>query len=138
LDTGKQKKRKPTVKKATLPTKKAKPQTDSPSPPALRETAPPKRPEIPIKPKPKMVSPPVQPKERTSFLQQDAARQVLEQSAPSVLKRDSIDFEDAYGYNSWDDLFAPFSNSSKRQEVHQIEKRKLALRGLHNLINNLG
>jgi hypothetical protein len=140
LEAEKQKKRKPaTVKKASLPSKEAKPQVHSPSPAGSRETAPPKRSEIPIKPKPKMVNPPIQPKERTSFLQQDAARQVLEQSAPkNALKRDSIDFEDAYGYSSWDDLFTPFSNSSKRQEFQQIEKRKLALRGLHNLINNLG
>jgi len=140
LEAEKQKKRKPAIaKKPSLPTKEAKPQVHSPSPAGSRETAPPKRSEIPIKPKPKMVNPPTQTKERTSFLQQDAARQVLEQSAPkNTLKRDSIDFEDAYGYSSWDDLFTPFSNSSKRQEIQQIEKRKLALRGLHNLINNLG
>ncbi|BCU83408.1 hypothetical protein JIR001_31910 [Polycladomyces abyssicola] len=140
LEAEKQKKRKPaTAKKTSLPTKEAKPQVHSPSPAGSRETAPLKRSEIPIKPKPKMVNPPIQSKERTSFLQQDAARQVLEQSAPkNALKRDSIDFEDAYGYSSWDDLFTPFSNSSKRQEFQQIEKRKLALRGLHNLINNLG
>ncbi|MDN4592554.1 FAD-dependent oxidoreductase [Polycladomyces subterraneus] len=140
LEAGKQKKRKPAAaKKTSLPTKEAKPQVHSPSPAGSRVATPPKRSEIPIKPKPKMVNPPIQSKERTSFLQQDAARQVLEQSAPkNALKRDSIDFEDAYGYSSWDDLFTPFSNSSKRQEFQQIEKRKLALRGLHNLINNLG
>jgi hypothetical protein len=140
LEEGKQKKRKPaTTKKTSLSTKEAKPQVHSSSPAGLRETAPLKHSDIPIKPKPKMVNPPIQSKERTSFLQQDAARQVLEQSAPkNALKRDSIDFEDAYGYSSWDDLFTPFSNSAKRQEFQQIEKRKLALRGLHNLINNLG
>lgn len=55
------------------------------------------------------------------------------------LKSDEIEFEDAYGYNSWEEFLTPFSqNSRKRQEMDKIEKRKLALRGLHNLINNLG
>lgn len=56
------------------------------------------------------------------------------------LKRDDIEFEDAYGgYNSWEEFMTPFSqNSRKRQEMDKIEKRKIALRGLHNLINNLG
>lgn len=57
----------------------------------------------------------------------------------SGLKSDEIEFEDAYGYNSWEEFLTPFSqNSRKRQEMDKIEKRKLALRGLHNLINNLG
>ncbi|SFI70412.1 hypothetical protein [Thermoflavimicrobium dichotomicum] len=56
-----------------------------------------------------------------------------------TLKADTIEFEDAYGYNQWEDFFTPFSHSSrKRQEMNKIEKRKIALRGLHNLINNLG
>ncbi|SFX31046.1 hypothetical protein SAMN04487866_10465 [Thermoactinomyces sp. DSM 45891] len=55
------------------------------------------------------------------------------------LKADEIEFEDAYGYNSWEEFLTPISqNSRKRQELDQIEKRKLALRGLHNLIDNLG
>lgn len=56
------------------------------------------------------------------------------------LKRDDIEFEDAYGgYNSWEEFLTPHSeNSRKRQEMDKIEKRKLALRGLHSLINNLG
>ncbi|TCS95489.1 hypothetical protein [Hazenella coriacea] len=56
------------------------------------------------------------------------------------LKRDNIEFEDAYGgYRSWEEFLTPFSqNNRKRQEIDQIEKRKIALRGLHSLINNLG
>ncbi|TCP70249.1 hypothetical protein [Baia soyae] len=55
------------------------------------------------------------------------------------LKADEIEFEDAYGYNSWEEFLTPISqNNRKRQELDQIEKRKLALRGLHNLIDNLG
>jgi hypothetical protein len=62
------------------------------------------------------------------------------QETESSLKRDDIEFEDAYGgYNSWEEFLTPFSqNSRKRQEMDKIEKRKIALRGLHNLINNLG
>jgi hypothetical protein len=62
------------------------------------------------------------------------------QEGESNLKRDDIEFEDAYGgYNSWEEFITPFSqNSRKRQEIDKIEKRKIALRGLHNLINNLG
>jgi predicted N-acyltransferase len=47
---------------------------------------------------------------------------------------------DAYGdYSSWEDFLTPLSqNKRKRQELDKIEKRKIALRGLHNLINNLG
>ncbi|MCH5585045.1 hypothetical protein MK805_08685 [Shimazuella sp. AN120528] len=56
------------------------------------------------------------------------------------LKIDNIEFEEPYGYNSFEDFFPSFSNSNdrKRQEMDKIEKRKIALRGLHNLINNLG
>lgn len=58
----------------------------------------------------------------------------------SSLKRDDIEFEDAYGgYSSWEEIMTPYSqNSRKRQEIDKIEKRKIALRGLHNLINNMG
>ena len=58
----------------------------------------------------------------------------------SNLKRDDIEFEDAYGgYSSWEEIMTPYSqNSRKRQEIDKIEKRKIALRGLHNLINNMG
>jgi hypothetical protein len=63
-----------------------------------------------------------------------------EHTSNDLLKRDNIEFEDAYGgYNSWEELMIPFSeNNRKRQEMDKIEKRKIALRGLHNLINNLG
>jgi hypothetical protein len=56
------------------------------------------------------------------------------------LKFDNIEFEEPYGYNSFEDFFPSFSNTNdrKRQEMDKIEKRKIALRGLHNLINNLG
>lgn len=62
-----------------------------------------------------------------------------DESAAS-LKRDDIEFEDAYGgYSSWEEIMTPYSqNSRKRQEIDKIEKRKIALRGLHNLINNMG
>ncbi|RAL23405.1 hypothetical protein [Thermoflavimicrobium daqui] len=63
----------------------------------------------------------------------------LNTNSSPTLKRDTIEFEDAYGYNQWEEFFTPFSHSSrKRQEMNKIEKRKIALRGLHNLINNLG
>ncbi|WP_044641416.1 hypothetical protein [Risungbinella massiliensis] len=65
----------------------------------------------------------------------------LESSTTSdQLKRDDIEFEDAYGgYSSWEEFLTPFSQGNrKRQEMDKLEKRKLALRGLHNLINNLG
>jgi hypothetical protein len=63
-----------------------------------------------------------------------------ETSSSDALKRDNIEFVDAYGdYSSWEDFLTPLSqNSRKRQELDKIEKRKIALRGLHNLINNLG
>ena len=56
-----------------------------------------------------------------------------------LLKKDNIDIEEPYGgYNSLEDFFPPYSSGRKRQEMDEIEKRKIALRGLHNLINNLG
>jgi hypothetical protein len=57
-----------------------------------------------------------------------------------TLKKDDIELEDAYGgYNSWEEFLTPFSEGTrKRQELDKVEKRKIALRGLHNLINNLG
>ncbi|WP_124728584.1 hypothetical protein [Staphylospora marina] len=57
-----------------------------------------------------------------------------------ALKKDDIELEDAFGgYNSWEEFMTPFSEGSrKRQEIDKVEKRKIALRGLHNLINNLG
>ncbi len=69
----------------------------------------------------------------------DPQTQEEQNNSSHPLKRDTIEFEDAYGYNQWEDFFTPFSHSSrKRQELNKIEKRKIALRGLHNLINNLG
>lgn len=73
------------------------------------------------------------------FMNQEAARHILRNtSRPSSqeqgLKRDNIDIEDPYG-QSYEDFMEPFRSSSPD---HQLEKRKLALRGLHNLINNLG
>lgn len=66
--------------------------------------------------------------------------EVKEKVKENNLKRDDIELEDAYGgYSSWEEFLTPFSqNSRKRQEIDKIEKRKIALRGLHNLINNLG
>lgn len=56
-----------------------------------------------------------------------------------TLKRDNIEFEEPFGeYNSWEDFMYPSQNNRKRKELDEIEKRKIALRGLHNLINNLG
>ncbi|MDR6225373.1 hypothetical protein [Desmospora profundinema] len=73
-----------------------------------------------------------------SFMNQEAARHILRNTTQSSqeqgLKRDSIDIEDPYG-QSYEDFMEPFHGSSQDQ---QLEKRKLALRGLHNLINNLG
>lgn len=62
------------------------------------------------------------------------------ETSSDSLKRDTIEFEDAYGgYESWEEFLTPFSqNNRKRQEMDEIEKRKIALRGLHSLINNLG
>lgn len=66
--------------------------------------------------------------------------QANQQSGGDALKRDTIEFEEPYdGYSSWEDFVTPYSsNNRKRQEMDQVEKRKIALRGLHNLINNLG
>lgn len=63
-----------------------------------------------------------------------------EQKNTDNLKIDTIEFEEPYGYNSFEDIFPSFSTNQdrKRQELDKIEKRKIALRGLHNLINNLG
>ncbi|SFS37288.1 hypothetical protein [Marininema halotolerans] len=63
----------------------------------------------------------------------EAARKILQNS--TELKRDSIDIEDPYG-QSYEDLLEPFAQNNPQSE--QLEKRKIALRGLHNLINNLG
>ncbi|SHE86373.1 hypothetical protein SAMN05444392_10438 [Seinonella peptonophila] len=70
----------------------------------------------------------------------ETAQPTLPTSNNDSLKRDDIEFEEPYdGYNSWDEFVTPYStNNRKRQELDQIEKRKIALRGLHNLINNLG
>jgi hypothetical protein len=54
------------------------------------------------------------------------------------LKRDTIEFEEPFG-NNWEDFLHPYPQGNrKRQELDKIEKRKIALRGLHNLINQLG
>ncbi|PTM56900.1 FAD-dependent oxidoreductase [Desmospora activa] len=69
------------------------------------------------------------------FMNQEMARHVLRNSSQeSGLKQDHIDIEDPYG-QSYEDFMEPFHSSEQEQ---QLEKRKLALRGLHNLINNLG
>lgn len=70
----------------------------------------------------------------------DLYRDDSSDDADANLKRDNIELEDAYGgYNSWEEFLTPHSqNSRKRQEMDKIEKRKIALRGLHSLINNLG
>jgi hypothetical protein len=61
-----------------------------------------------------------------------------ETPATEPLKRDTIEFEEPFG-NSWEDFLPPYSQGNrKRQELDKIEKRKIALRGLHNLINQLG
>ncbi|EGK10157.1 small heat shock protein C2 [Desmospora sp. 8437] len=51
------------------------------------------------------------------------------------LKKDELDISDPFG-QSYDEFLTPFSGGNPQDE--QLEKRKLALRGLHNLINNLG
>ncbi|PTX62414.1 glucose inhibited division protein A [Melghirimyces profundicolus] len=67
---------------------------------------------------------------------QEAARNVLKNSGQSdALKKDDISIEDPFG-QSYDEFLGPFSTENSQDE--QLEKRKLALRGLHNLINNLG
>ena len=59
-----------------------------------------------------------------------------ENASSDLLKKDDIEIEDPYGgYDSLEDFFP---RGRKRQEMDEIEKRKIALRGLHNLINNLG
>ncbi len=66
-------------------------------------------------------------------------RETLDDTTNDTLKSDNIEFEEPYGYSSFEDFFPSFSgNDRKRQELDKIEKRKIALRGLHNLINNLG
>lgn len=76
-----------------------------------------------------------EPKKESSFhLNQEAARNVLKNSNDG-LKKDDIDISDPFG-QSYDELFTPFSGGNSQEE--NLEKRKLALRGLHNLINNLG
>ncbi|MBA4494107.1 hypothetical protein ACFO25_10845 [Paenactinomyces guangxiensis] len=84
-------------------------------------------------------TPKIQPFKRQPF-QKDTPPQSETELNNDHLKRDDIEFEDAYGgYSSLEDFLTPFSqNSRKRQEMDKIEKRKIALRGLHNLINNLG
>lgn len=69
----------------------------------------------------------------SSYMNQEAARNVLAQS--DGLKKDDISIEDPFG-QSYDEIIGPFGE--KNSEEEQLEKRKLALRGLHNLINNLG
>lgn len=74
------------------------------------------------------------------FMSREPFQKETQPENEGSLKRDDIEFEDAYGgYNSWEEFLTPFSqNSRKRQEMDKVEKRKIALRGLHNLINNLG
>ncbi len=81
-------------------------------------------------------TPQMQPFQQEPFQKEPEA----EHTGNDLLKRDDIELEDAYGdYNSWEEFMIPFSeNNRKRQEMDKIEKRKIALRGLHNLINNLG
>jgi hypothetical protein len=73
-----------------------------------------------------------------SFMGEEEARRILKQSSSSdsgdTLKRDTIELEDPYGYDSYEDFLTPFANA----ELEKLEKRKLALRGLHKLIKNLG
>jgi hypothetical protein len=79
--------------------------------------------------------------EMEDFLDQNEEdNENVEMNSDNNLKIDNIEFEEPYGYNSFEDFFPSFSNSNdrKRQEMDKIEKRKIALRGLHNLINNLG
>ncbi|MCS1352691.1 hypothetical protein [Mechercharimyces sp. CAU 1602] len=58
----------------------------------------------------------------------------LKKAQESSLKRDSIEVEDPFGYNAHEDYSDPFDRESSMSQ----EKRKVALRGLHSLINNLG
>ncbi|GGA46614.1 hypothetical protein GCM10007416_19710 [Kroppenstedtia guangzhouensis] len=76
-----------------------------------------------------------EPKTGSHFhLNQEVARNVLKNSNDG-LKKDELDISDPFG-QSYDEFFTPFSGGNLQDE--QLEKRKLALRGLHNLINNLG
>lgn len=70
----------------------------------------------------------------------DSNSTIQPETTADNLKKDTIEMEDPYGeYNSFEDFLPPYSqNNRKRQEMDEIEKRKIALRGLHNLINNLG
>ena len=62
---------------------------------------------------------------------------ILEQSS-NPLKREAIQLEDPYGYNAWEDIM-PFSKGKENNStLNASEKRQIALRGLRNLINNLG
>lgn len=72
--------------------------------------------------------------------QMDSDSTIQPETTADNLKKDTIEMEDPYGeYNSFEDFLPPYSqNNRKRQEMDEIEKRKIALRGLHNLINNLG
>ncbi|SDX28068.1 hypothetical protein SAMN05444487_11358 [Marininema mesophilum] len=86
-----------------------------------------------LKPVSQTQAPPsIKGKEPSPFMG-EAARNILQNS--TGLKRDSIDIEDPFG-QSYEDLQEPFAQNNPQSE--QLEKRKLALRGLHNLINNLG
>lgn len=77
-------------------------------------------------------------KRRSSFIEKEEIRMILEQSAGSPLKREAIQLEDPYGYNAWEDIM-PFSKGKGNNEILDAsEKRRIALRGLRNLINNLG
>jgi hypothetical protein len=67
----------------------------------------------------------------------DSFEQVETSLGGSTLKHDEIEFEDPYGFDSWEEFMHPPSGR-KRQEDDEVKKRKAALRGLHNLINNLG
>lgn len=74
---------------------------------------------------------------KISFIEREQARKILEQSS-NPLKREAIQLEDPYGYNAWEDIM-PFSKGKQStSELDASEKRQLALRGLRNLINNLG
>ncbi|QKG85818.1 hypothetical protein GXN76_16040 [Kroppenstedtia pulmonis] len=78
------------------------------------------------------------PREPSPFSEQEAARHVLRNSMTSdTFKRDTFDVEDTFG-QSYEDFMGPFGSYAYSPEKEQLERRKLALRGLHNLINNLG
>jgi hypothetical protein len=83
-------------------------------------------------------SEPEREKRKISFIEREQARKILEQSGSTPLKREAIQLEDPYGYNAWEDIM-PFSRGKENQStLDASEKRKIALRGLRNLINNLG